>query len=144
MFSQTMLTQQLRKLERDGFIKREMFSEMPVRVEYSLTALGGKLRPVLRVLDAWSRKYVVEKEPSLTRVTKRVGESNPGTLPNYDRVVAIALIISVRSLSEIKVNTSAWESGINRPRSPYRRSRLSREHCDFARLQKSLLCNSNG
>jgi DNA-binding PadR family transcriptional regulator len=102
-----MLTQKLRELERDGFIKREMFSEMPVRVEYSLTALGGKLRLVLRVLDAWSRKYVVEKEPSLTRVTKRLRESNPGTLPNYDGVVAIALIISVRSLSEIKVNTSA-------------------------------------
>lgn len=60
--SQKMLTQQLRELERDGFIKREMFSEMPVRVEYSLTAFGKRLRPVLRVLDAWSRKYVIDRE----------------------------------------------------------------------------------
>ena len=59
--SQKVLTQQLRELERDGLVKREMFAEMPVRVEYSVTTFGRKLRPVLRVLDAWSRKYVVRK-----------------------------------------------------------------------------------
>jgi DNA-binding HxlR family transcriptional regulator len=56
--SQKVLTQQLRELERDGLVKREMFPEMPVRVEYSLTSFGKKLRPVLRVLDSWSRKHV--------------------------------------------------------------------------------------
>jgi DNA-binding HxlR family transcriptional regulator len=59
--SQKVLTQQLRELERDGLIKREMFAEMPVRVEYSLTAFGRKLRTVLRVLDSWSREHVVRK-----------------------------------------------------------------------------------
>lgn len=59
--SQKVLTQQLRELERDGLIKREMFAEMPVRVEYSVTSFGRKLRPLLRALDAWSRKYVVRK-----------------------------------------------------------------------------------
>jgi DNA-binding HxlR family transcriptional regulator len=63
--SQKVLTQQLRELERDGLIKREMFAEMPVRVEYSVTTFGRKLRPVLRVLDAWSRKYVVRKLHSI-------------------------------------------------------------------------------
>ena len=57
--SQKILTQQLRELERDGLVKREMFAEMPVRVEYSLTPFGRKLRPVLRVLDASARKHVV-------------------------------------------------------------------------------------
>jgi DNA-binding HxlR family transcriptional regulator len=57
--SQKVLTQQLRELERDGLIKRELFAEMPVRVEYSLTTFGKKLRKVLRVLDAWSREHVV-------------------------------------------------------------------------------------
>jgi DNA-binding HxlR family transcriptional regulator len=56
--SQKVLTQQLRELQRDALIKREMFAEMPVRVEYSLTAFGRKLRPLLRTLDAWSRKHV--------------------------------------------------------------------------------------
>jgi DNA-binding HxlR family transcriptional regulator len=57
--SQKVLTQQLRELERDGFVKREMFAEMPVRVEYSLTAFGRKLRPVLEELDSWSRKHLL-------------------------------------------------------------------------------------
>ena len=58
--SQKVLTQQLRELERDGLINREMFAEMPVRVEYSPTNFGKKLRKVLRVLDAWSRENVVK------------------------------------------------------------------------------------
>ena len=57
--SQKVLTQQLRELERDGLVKREMFPEMPVRVEYSLTAFGRKLRPVLQKLDSWARKYLL-------------------------------------------------------------------------------------
>ena len=57
--SQKVLTQQLRELERDELVKRQMFPEMPVRVEYSLTPFGRELRPVLRVLDSWSRKHVV-------------------------------------------------------------------------------------
>jgi DNA-binding HxlR family transcriptional regulator len=59
--SQKVLTQQLRQLEADGFIKREMFAEMPVRVEYSPTVFGKKLRSVLRVLDAWSKENVVKR-----------------------------------------------------------------------------------
>ena len=58
--TQKMLTQQLRELERDGLVRREMFPEMPVRVEYSLTLLGKKLRPVLRALDAWGRAHLPE------------------------------------------------------------------------------------
>ncbi|QNI31176.1 helix-turn-helix transcriptional regulator [Alloacidobacterium dinghuense] len=57
--SQKVLTQQLRELERDGLVKREMFPEMPVRVEYSLTAFGRKLRPVLEELDSWAREYLL-------------------------------------------------------------------------------------
>lgn len=63
--SQKVLAQQLRELERDGLVKREMFLEMPVRVEYSLTSFGKKVRPVLRLLDSWSRKHVVAKPEDL-------------------------------------------------------------------------------
>ena len=52
--SQKMLTQTLRNLERDGLIKREIFAEVPVRVEYSLTELGKSLIPVLKPLIQWS------------------------------------------------------------------------------------------
>ena len=67
--SQKVLTQQLRELERDELVRREMFAEMPVRVEYSLTPLGKKLYPVLRRLDAWSRKHIMREEITSSRIS---------------------------------------------------------------------------
>ena len=67
--SQKVLTQQLRELERDGLVNRQVFPEMPVRVEYSLTPFGRKLRPVLRVLDSWSRKHVVGRKGPVSSIS---------------------------------------------------------------------------
>lgn len=61
--SQKVLTQQLRELERDGLLKRQMFAEMPVRVEYSLTTCGKQLRPLLRSMDAWGRRHAIGRAP---------------------------------------------------------------------------------
>lgn len=58
--SQKMLTQSLRKLERDGLVKREIFAEVPVRVEYSLTALGVSLNTVLKPIAVWAEENVDE------------------------------------------------------------------------------------
>jgi DNA-binding HxlR family transcriptional regulator len=63
--TQKMLTQQLRELERDGLVRRQMFQEMPVRVEYSLTRFGAKLHPVLRALDAWARTHLHDGKPNI-------------------------------------------------------------------------------
>ena len=70
--SQKVLTQQLRELERDGLIKRQMFAEMPVRVEYSLTRFGTKLRPVLQTLDSWSRKHLGQRADVPTLFSNRI------------------------------------------------------------------------
>jgi DNA-binding HxlR family transcriptional regulator len=67
--SQKVLTQQLRELERDELVKRQMFAEMPVRVEYSLTPFGRKLQPVLRVLDSWARKHIIAGRGSIPRAS---------------------------------------------------------------------------
>ena len=48
--SQRMLTLELRFLEEEGFINREVFAEVPVKVEYSLTADGKKLNSLVDVL----------------------------------------------------------------------------------------------
>ncbi len=55
--TQKMLTQQLRELERDGLVNREVFAEVPPRVEYSLTSLGMTLKPVLVQMCEWGQGY---------------------------------------------------------------------------------------
>lgn len=51
--TQKMLTQQLRELEADGLIKRQVYAEVPPRVEYSMTAKGKDLVPILNDLYDW-------------------------------------------------------------------------------------------
>ena len=51
--TQRTLTNQLRALEADGFIKRMVYAQVPPKVEYSLTERGLTLAPVLLALKAW-------------------------------------------------------------------------------------------
>ena len=48
-----MLTQQLRELERDGVVRRKVYHQIPPKVEYSLTALGLELAPILKAMHSW-------------------------------------------------------------------------------------------
>ncbi|KHD38674.1 HxlR family transcriptional regulator [Clostridium acetobutylicum] len=52
------LTKQLRMLEKYGLIRRHVYSEIPPRVEYSLTDLGEEFRPVLEQFRIWGDKYI--------------------------------------------------------------------------------------
>lgn len=52
--SQRMLTMTLRTLEEDGYVTRTVFSEIPPRVEYTLTARARSLMPVLDSLLQWA------------------------------------------------------------------------------------------
>ena len=56
--TQRMLTNQLRELEADGLIVRKIYPEVPPKVEYSLSALGRSLEPVIMALKAWGDAYV--------------------------------------------------------------------------------------
>ena len=51
-----MLTAQLRDMEKSGLVHREVFAEVPPRVEYSLTELGQSLRPILDAMLLWGKK----------------------------------------------------------------------------------------
>ena len=56
-----MLTQQLRELESDRLIHREVFPVIPPRVEYSLTELGQSVMPVLVAMRDWGAGYLRTK-----------------------------------------------------------------------------------
>ncbi len=53
--TQRMLTTQLRELEKDKLITRKVYPEVPPRVEYSLTAKGDTLKPILTALLQWGQ-----------------------------------------------------------------------------------------
>ncbi|MEL6270754.1 MAG: helix-turn-helix domain-containing protein [Chloroflexota bacterium] len=57
-----MLTQTLRKLERNGFVLRTDFEESPPRVEYSITPLGESLIEHLTTLCQWSKQFYADVE----------------------------------------------------------------------------------
>jgi DNA-binding HxlR family transcriptional regulator len=56
--SERMLTQQLRELEEHGIVHREVYREVPPKVEYSLTPYGKTLRPITELMCAWGKKHM--------------------------------------------------------------------------------------
>lgn len=52
------LTQQLRELEKDGLVHREVYKQVPPKVEYSLTEIGREFLPVTKAMDEWGKKYI--------------------------------------------------------------------------------------
>ena len=55
--SPKVLTENLKQMEEDGLIKREVFAEVPLRVEYSLTELGESMRPIINALADFGNEY---------------------------------------------------------------------------------------
>ena len=68
--SQRVLTTTLRTLERDGFVSREVFAEVPPRVEYELTARGLDLLEPLELLVQW----IALNWPAIQQSRKRFDE----------------------------------------------------------------------
>lgn len=60
--TQKMLTQQLRELEGDGLVHRQVYAEVPPRVEYSLTDRGRTLVPLLELMCRWGQDFLRETE----------------------------------------------------------------------------------
>jgi DNA-binding HxlR family transcriptional regulator len=58
--SHKVLIQQLREMEEHGIVRREIFAEIPSRVEYNATPLGLSFEPVLLALCEWGRRHAAE------------------------------------------------------------------------------------
>jgi len=70
-----MLTQQLRELEADRLVHREVYPQVPPKVEYSLTKKGTTIIPILNQMCEWARGYLqdhdgitADKAPALRAV----------------------------------------------------------------------------
>lgn len=61
--TQKMLTQQLRELEEDGLIRRHVYTQVPPRVEYSLTESGKSILPILESMCQWGIDYIRMLQP---------------------------------------------------------------------------------
>jgi DNA-binding HxlR family transcriptional regulator len=58
--SQKVLVEQLREMEQHGVVHREVFRQVPARVDYTVTELGRSLQPVIMVLCEWGRRHAAE------------------------------------------------------------------------------------
>jgi DNA-binding HxlR family transcriptional regulator len=58
--SKRIMTLQLRELEQNGLIRREVFAEVPPKVIYTLTPMGESLRPIFRELSKWGIQNILE------------------------------------------------------------------------------------
>lgn len=56
--TQQMLTTQLRELEQDGILHRQIYAQVPPKVEYSLTELGRSLEPIIVPMVHWGEQYM--------------------------------------------------------------------------------------
>lgn len=59
--TQKMLTQQLREMEQDGIIHREVYLQVPPKVEYSLTPQGESLKPIIDAMHEWGIRHLNEQ-----------------------------------------------------------------------------------
>ncbi|MEW6736543.1 MAG: helix-turn-helix domain-containing protein [Acidobacteriota bacterium] len=56
--TEKMLTQQLRELEADGIVQRQVYPTVPPKVEYSLTEYGDSLKHALKAMCDWGREHM--------------------------------------------------------------------------------------
>lgn len=52
-----MLSLQLKELEEDGIVHRQVYPEIPPKVEYSLTEFGRTLEPIISLMNEWGENY---------------------------------------------------------------------------------------
>ncbi|MFC2948976.1 winged helix-turn-helix transcriptional regulator [Virgibacillus sediminis] len=57
-----LLSDRLKMLEKEGIVERTIYSEFPVRIEYSLSDKGKALEPVIRDIQDWAETHITQEE----------------------------------------------------------------------------------
>ncbi|CAG5074729.1 hypothetical protein DYBT9623_05417 [Dyadobacter sp. CECT 9623] len=69
--SERMLVAQLRELESDGIVRRQVFPEVPPRVEYEMTELGLSMQSVIAAMSDWGNMHrSLSQEPHLPAISR--------------------------------------------------------------------------
>lgn len=68
--TQRMLTLQLRELEHDGIVHREVYQQVPPKVEYSLTDFGRTLEPIILSMKQWGETYKMRSQDDMESEVK--------------------------------------------------------------------------
>lgn len=68
------LSERLKDLERENIVKRDVYPETPVRIEYTLTEKGMALGPVIEEIQRWAEEWVTP-ESMLEEVTQKENET---------------------------------------------------------------------
>lgn len=71
--SQKVLTANLKQMEADGLLIRRAYPEVPPRVEYTLTALGMSLRPVMAAMFDWGLEYKRNNDSPTSELVDALG-----------------------------------------------------------------------
>jgi DNA-binding HxlR family transcriptional regulator len=80
--TQRMLTLHLRELERDGLIHREVYREVPPKVEYSLTEMGRSLEPLLHIMSEWGHGHRASLVAALRQAATTAGSGRAADAPS--------------------------------------------------------------
>jgi DNA-binding HxlR family transcriptional regulator len=85
LVSKKVLSEALKSLERDGLVRRQVFGETPVRVEYSLTPLGRSLTGPLFALWEWANEHFEHVLAARRECDSRTGRGPdaPDELPRF-------------------------------------------------------------
>lgn len=106
--SQKVLIQQLRELEAHHLVSREVFAEVPSRVEYRLTSEGASLRPILLGLYDWSQSHQAFLD-ALDGIP-------PGTPTWCERIAAAQSEKDERSRPSVRVSVRRFAEGVQAER----------------------------
>nr|WP_256704301.1 winged helix-turn-helix transcriptional regulator [Paenibacillus sp. FSL R5-0765] len=80
--SKKMLTQQLKELEYHDFVHREVYAQIPSKVEYSITEYGQLMKPVLQTMSDWGAGHMKHMESCTAKKTKK-----EQTHPNFGKSI---------------------------------------------------------
>jgi DNA-binding HxlR family transcriptional regulator len=75
--TQQMLTMQLRELEQAGILHRQVYAQVPPKVEYSLTELGRSLEPIVHQIHAWGEWYCDQNDIEYWQISDHMEDHLP-------------------------------------------------------------------